>query len=98
MIRIYCQNPPIANLGNSEVVKETEFRTSVRRSLVSETKKEALVSHKTLPVKVLDTKVNKVIVDSNVKTLPLIDGKTNITYGNSNKMGGYGNTFYSSNI
>ena len=47
------QNPPISNLRNSEVVKETEFGTSVRRSLVSETKKEALVSHKTLPVKVL---------------------------------------------
>ena len=60
--------------------------------MVSETKKE------TLPVKVLETKINKVIIDSNVKTLPLIYGKTNITYGNSNKMGGYGNTFYLSNI
>ena len=91
------QNPP-ANLRNSEVIKETEFRTSVRRSLVNESRKEALVSHETLPVKVLQTKVNKVIVDSNVKTLPLIYGKTKVSYGNSNAMGIYGNTAYSANI
>ena len=54
--------------------------------MVSETKKEALVSHKTLPVKVLETKVNKIIVNSNIKTLPLIYGKTNVTYGNNNEL------------
>ena len=70
------QNPP-AELRNSEVVKQTEFRTSVRNSLVHESRKEAVVTHKTLPVKVLETKVNKVIYDNNVKTLPLIYGKTN---------------------
>ena len=82
------QNPP-AELRNSEVVKQTEFRTSVRNSLVHESRKEALVTHKTLPVKVLETKVNKVIYDNNVKTLPLIYGQSNASYGQ-----GYGNTGY----
>ena len=86
------QNPP-AELRNSEVVKQTEFRTSVRNSLVHESRKEALVTHKTLPVKVLETKVNKVIYDNNVKTLPLIYGKTNVSYGQ-----GFGNTAYSASI
>ena len=89
------QNP---NLRNSEVVKQTEFRTSVRGTLVNESRKEALISHKTLPVKVLETKVNKVIYDNNVKTLPLIYGKTNVSYGNSNGIGSYGNSVYSANI
>ena len=92
------QNPP-ANLRNSEVVKQTEFRTSVRGTLVNESRKEALVSHLTLPVKVLETKINKTIYDNNVKTLPLIYGKTNVSYGGSNTIGssyqgGYGNTGY----
>ena len=83
------QNTPIANLRNSEFVKEIEFRNSVRRYFVSEIKKEALVSHKTLTVKVLETKINKVIVDSNVKTLSLIYGKTNVSYGNNNELNNY---------
>ena len=87
------QNPSIDNLRNSEVIKQTEFRTSVRGTLVNESRKKALVSHSTLPVKVLETKVNKVIYDNNVKTLPLIYGKTNVSYGQ-----GYGNTAYSASI
>ena len=79
------QNPP-AELRNSEVVKQTEFRTSVRNSLVHESRKEAVVTHKTLPVKVLETKVNKVIYDNNVKTLPLIYGQSNAGQAN---FGGY---------
>jgi hypothetical protein len=87
------QNPSIDNLRNSEVIKQTEFRTSVRGTLVNESRKKALVSHSTLPVKVLETKVNKVIYDSNVKTLRLIYGRTNVSYGQ-----GYGNTAYSASI
>ena len=84
-----------ANLENSEVVKQTEFRTSVRNSLVHESRKEALVTHKTLPVKVLETKVNKVIYDNNVKTLPLIYGKTNVNnYEGGQFSQGYENTAY----
>ena len=36
------QTAPAANLRNSEVVKQTEFRTSVRNSLVHESRKEAV--------------------------------------------------------
>ena len=82
------QNPP-ANLRNSEVVKQTEFRTSVRGTLVNQSTKDTVFSQKTLPVKVLETKINKAIVDSNVKTLPLIYGKTNVTYGNNNGSNSY---------
>ena len=77
------QNPSTANLRNSEVVKRTEFRTSVRGTLVNQSTKDTVFSQKTLPVKVLETKVNKAIIDSNVKTLPLIYGKTNVTYNNN---------------
>ena len=87
------QNPSFDNLRNSEVIKQTEFRTSVRGTLVNESRKKALVSHSTLPVKILETKVNKVIYDNNVKTLPLIYGKTNVSYGQ-----GFGNTAYSASI
>ena len=78
-----------AQLRSSEIIKETEFRNSINRAIVNESTKETLFTKNTLPVKVLQTKINKVIFDNNVKTLPLIYGGKNVTYDNRNEEANY---------
>ena len=88
-----------AQLRSSEIIKETEFRNSINRAIVNESTKDTLFTKNTLPVKVLQTKVNKVIFDQNVKTLPLIYGGKNVTYDNRNQQANYDintNTMYQS--
>ena len=71
-----------AQLRSSEVVKQTEFRNSINRAIVNESTKDTLYTTNTLPVKVMEAKINKVIYDTNVKTLPVIFGGKNVTYVN----------------
>jgi hypothetical protein len=71
-----------AQLRSSEVVKQTEFRNSINRAIVNESTKDTLYTRNVLPVKVMEAKVNKVIYDTNVKTLPVIFGGKNVTYVN----------------
>ena len=78
-----------AQLRSSEIVKETEFRNSINRAIVNQSTKETLFTKNTLPVKVLETKVNKVIFDNNIKTLPVIYGGKNVTYDNNNQQTSY---------
>ena len=72
-----------AQLRSSEVVKQTEFRNSINRAIVNESTKDTLYTTNTLPVKVMEAKINKVIYDTNVKTLPVIFGGKNVTYVNN---------------
>ena len=71
-----------AQLRSSEIVKQTEFRNSINRAIVNESTKDTLYTTNTLPVKVMEAKINKVIYDTNVKTLPVIFGGKNVTYVN----------------
>ena len=78
------QNPDTAQLRNSEIIKQTKIRTSVNQAMVNESTNKTLFSQNTLPVKVLEAKVNKPIIDTNVRTLPLIYGRTSVIYENPN--------------
>ena len=60
--------------------------TSYTKALSTQSTKKVLVQENTLPLKYLPIKVNQVIVDSNVGTLPLIDGGKKITYLEENNM------------
>ena len=86
-----------AQLRSSEIIKQTEFRNSINRAIVNESTKDTVYTKNTLPVKVLETKINKTIFDSNVKTLPVIFGGKNVTYDNNSQQANYDiNTIYQS--
>ena len=82
-------NPPLQQLRDSQIIKETEIRSSVNKAMIKESTKETLFSQSTLPVKFLETKIKETIVDSNVKTLPLIYGRKSITYEDANDLNNY---------
>ena len=84
-------------LQNTEIVKETEIRNSVQEALIRQSINKALYSQNTLPVKILEEKVNAVIVDSNVKTLPLIYGGKKVTYANYDESADYNNLIQQNN-
>ena len=44
-----------------DIIKDTEIRTSINRALVNETSKDIVVTTETLPVKVLEAKINVII-------------------------------------
>jgi hypothetical protein len=90
----YIDQNPGNELRNSEVVKQTEFRTSINRAMFNESTNKTLFSEKTLPVKVLGAKINKPIIDSNVRTLPVIFGRKSITYDNNGQSNYENNNFY----
>ena len=90
----YIDQNPGNELRNSEVVKQTEFRTSINRAMFNESTNKTLFSEKTLPVKVLEAKINKPIIDSNVRTLPVIFGRKSITYENNGQSNFETNNFY----
>ena len=60
--------------------------TSYTKALSTQSTKKVLVQENTLPLKYLPIKVNQVIVDSNVGTLPVIDGGKKVTYLDENNM------------
>jgi hypothetical protein len=70
---------PIPDLQSTEVVKETEIRNSVQEAVIRQSLNKPLYTENMLPV-IRQEKVNKVIYDTNVTTLPLIFGGKKVTY------------------
>ena len=70
---------PIPDLQSSEVVKETEIRNSFQEAVIRQSLNKPLITENTLPV-IRQEKVNKVIYDTNVTTLPLIVAGKKVTY------------------
>ena len=65
-----------------DIIHETQNYYNVNKALISESTNKVLVQENTLPLKYLPEKINKVIVDNNVGTLPLIIGRKSVTYSN----------------
>ena len=78
----YIDNNQAAQLRDSEIIKKTEIRTSVNHAMVNESTNKALISQSTLPVQILEAKVNKPIYVKDVKILPIINTRTSVTYEN----------------
>ena len=93
-LEVIEQNTTGQQLNVEDIVKDTQIRTSVNQALVNETTKETLVTTRTLPVKVLEAKINEVIYDSNVSTLPMIYGGKRVTYASPSESQTYINNNY----
>ena len=70
---------PIPDLQSTEIVKETEIRNSIQEAVIRQSLNKPLITENTLPV-IRQEKVNKVIYETNVTTLPLIFGGKKVTY------------------
>ena len=70
------------NLNN--IIKDTNVQNTFSSAIVNNIVNKPLFSENTLPVKVLPEKVNKVIFDNNVQSLPLIYGGKKVVYQNYN--------------
>ena len=70
------------NLNN--IIKDTKVQNTFSSAIVNNIVNKPLFSENTLPVKVLPEKVNKVIFDNNVQSLPLIYGGKKVIYQNYN--------------
>ena len=81
----------ITGLQDTEIINETQIRNSVQEAVIRQSINNPLYSQNTLPVKILQEKVNAVIVDSNIKTLPLIYGGKKVTYANEEESAQYNN-------
>ena len=83
------ENPPASALRHSDIIRKTEYQTTFSNTLFNKSTIKPLYTTETLtlPTKILQTKVNKVIVDNNVKALTLIYGRNNTTtnFENSNQ-------------
>ena len=66
------------------IVNQTQFRSSVNKAIFNETVNKILESENTLPVSYLPDKINDVIIDNNVTTLPLITTPNTVSYGSLN--------------
>ena len=64
-----------------EIVGETEIRNSIQDAVIRQSLNKPLIQENTLPV-IRQEKVNKVIYDTNVTTLPVIFGGKKVTYLN----------------
>jgi len=69
----------VTDIQSTEIVNETEIRNSINDAVIRQSLNKPLISENTLPV-IRKEIVNKVIYDSNVKTLPLIFGGKKVTY------------------
>ena len=78
----YIDNNQAAQLRDSEIIKKTEIRTSVNQAMVNESTNKAFFSQSTLPVQILEAKVNEPIYVKDVKILPMINTRTSVTYEN----------------
>ena len=63
-----------------DIIHDEQNYSYVNKAVISESTNKVLVQENTLPLKYLPEKVNKVIVDNNVGTLPLIIGRKSVTY------------------
>ena len=77
-----------------DIIKDTEIRTSINRALVNETTKDTVVTTETLPVKVLEAKINEVIYDNKVNTLPMLYAGKRVTYATPAESNAYINNNY----
>ena len=78
------------NLNNVEIATETKVldpiinkvgvNYSVNKAIMKESTNKVMVSENVLPVSYLPEKVNKIIVDNQVTTLPLITAGNKVTY------------------
>ena len=66
------------------IVNQAQVTSSVNKAIFNETVNKILQSENTLPVSYLPEKINEVIVDSNVRTLPLITTPHTVSYGSLN--------------
>ena len=82
----------------ANIVHETKMRSSVNQVLVNEVTNKTVFSQGTLGVQVLPEKVNEAIIDSNVKTLPLIFAGTKVTYTNTEQNGNNTTEGYNYNL
>ena len=64
-----------------EIVGETEIRNSIHDAVIRQSLNKPLIQENTLPV-IRQEKVNEVIYDTNVTTLPVIFGGKKVTYLN----------------
>ena len=88
----------ITGLQNTEMVKETEIRNSITEAVIRRSLNKPLITENTLPV-IRQEKVNEVIYDTNVTTLPVIFGGKKVTYLNAeeSKNFDFGNLFNQAN-
>ena len=70
------------NLQDEVKVIPEQQLTSYNNMVLTESTNKAVIQENTLPLKYLPQKVNKVIYDNTIHTLPLIDGGKKITYAN----------------
>ena len=80
-----------------DIVNETQVHTSITRAAMHEVTNKPMFSENVLPVKFLPEKVNKVIIDSNVSSRPVIYGGKKVTYANIEESNNYINNLYQSN-
>ena len=70
----------IKGLENKEIIEQTSnINTLKEEQLIRQSIKNELLTQSTLPV-IRREKINKIIYDKNIKTLPLIFGGTKVTY------------------
>jgi hypothetical protein len=88
----------ITGLQSTEMVKETEIRNSITEAVIRRSLNKPLITENTLPV-IRQEKVNEVIYDTNVTTLPVIFGGKKVTYLNAeeSKNFDFGNLFNQAN-
>ena len=85
--------------GNAQIVNQSEIHNSINRTMVNQSTNKPFFTTATLPVKVLEAKVNDVIYDKNVRTLPVIYGAGNQVSQSApmTQTYSYQNTVYTSN-
>ena len=88
----------VTGLQSTEVVKETEIRNSITEAVIRKSLNKTLITENTLPV-IRQEKINKVIYDTNVTTLPVIFGGKKVTYLSEAEAKNYdfGNLFQQAN-
>ena len=59
---------------NSNIVNEEKIYSSVNNAIFNQSTSDVVVQESTLPLQYLPEQINEVIVDNNVKTLPIIYG------------------------
>jgi len=74
-----------ANVENAINTSLQQNYISYTGPLITQSTNKPLIQERTLPLKYLPQKINKVIIDSNVSTLPLIDAGKKITYVSMNE-------------
>ena len=80
-----------------DIGNNTQIHNSFTRAMMHEITNKPLFSENTLPVQILPEKVNKVIIDRNVSSLPVIYGGKQVTYANYDESNNYFNNLYQNN-